>query len=88
MPVLRLLVENGAYVKNDPIALKNAIRYGDEEAAKILLEHGADPNTKFPSGRTALETTIGSGRKEKERLLREFGARGSRRWSSIFVSPR
>ncbi|OQE28318.1 hypothetical protein PENSTE_c003G00398 [Penicillium steckii] len=72
MPVIRILLENGADVKKDPMALQRATKCTDRRIIRILLEHGADPYATGPNGENALDMAIQGGRKDVERIFREF----------------
>jgi ankyrin repeat protein len=47
---------------------------GDAEAARVLLEAGADPNGAGGGGGTPLQTARENGNEELVGLLEEFGA--------------
>ncbi len=73
LPVVELLVGKGA---NDPnAALFLAAEQGQNDVARFLLEHGADPNAHYKDPATALHTTARLGNVELARLLLEHGAR-------------
>jgi uncharacterized protein len=78
---VRLLVERGAdleAVSTSAIAqvrpLGTAAFVRSVELGRILLEAGADPNARNPSGQTAIDTARENGDEAFAALLREFGA--------------
>ncbi|MGZ4162624.1 MAG: ankyrin repeat domain-containing protein [Tumebacillaceae bacterium] len=44
---LRVMLDNGVSVKEEPDALLAAVIFGHDEAAKLLLHYGADPNRTY-----------------------------------------
>jgi hypothetical protein len=77
---IRLLVRHGADV-NDPSVdespLLGAVKWSHFDAAKALLELGADPNSRDASGMTALHYMLKkSSDKQHFRMLIAHGARG------------
>lgn len=78
---VRMLIERGAdleAVSTSKVAqvrpLGTAAFVRSTTLARMLLEAGADPNAKTPSGHTAMDSAIENGDEEFARLLREFGA--------------
>jgi ankyrin repeat protein len=78
---VRLLVEREAPIERlaeAPFArvrpLGTAIFAGQPEAARILLEAGADPNGRDAGENRPLTTAEAKGHEELARLLREHGA--------------
>jgi ankyrin repeat protein len=65
----------GAYSKNSLRAtpLQSAAAARQLSAARILLEHGADPNCKGEDGYTPLHEAAGTGQIELVRLLIKYG---------------
>ncbi len=65
----------GAYSKNSLRAtpLQSAAAARQLSAARILLEHGADPNCKGEDGYTPLHEAAGTGQIELMRLLIKYG---------------
>jgi ankyrin repeat protein len=57
-----------------PILLAEVLRR-DETSVKVLLSHGADPNTKMPDGITALKIARNSGATGIVELLQQSGAK-------------
>ena len=74
LPLVELLVTNGA--KNLSVALFLAIQQQKVPVAKLLLEHGANPNIHYTAdnGPTPLHLAAGQGNVEEARLLLEHGA--------------
>ncbi len=71
--ITRILLENGANVNavsnDDWTALHSAAYFGRIETARILLDHGADPNVRNDAGKTPLEIAIDRGHGEVAGLL-------------------
>ncbi|KAH8428145.1 ankyrin repeat domain-containing protein [Aspergillus melleus] len=68
-----LLDTNPPHVRNHmDWALRSAIRGNDLEKTKLLLDYGADPNTKDYRGRSVLREAIGG--KEIFKMLLDYGA--------------
>jgi 5-methylcytosine-specific restriction endonuclease McrBC regulatory subunit McrC/ankyrin repeat protein len=61
-------------LNHDVTALMIASTEGNKEIAKLLLEHGADPNLKTKTGGTSLNLASMKGNKEIVKLLLEHGA--------------
>lgn len=72
IPVVKFLLESGSDIKTDVKAFHCAVRYGTENALRILLEYGVDPNATCPNGKSAFDVAFKRGDKQIERLLREF----------------
>jgi uncharacterized protein len=80
VPAIKLLLERGAAVNararnrfsNSP--LQAALLTGQYEAAKVLLQHGADANMRQAGGFAALHEAALSGRKDLVDLLLDHGA--------------
>ena len=80
VPAIKLLLERGAAVNararnrfsNSP--LQAAFLTGQYEAAKVLLQHGADANLRQAGGFAALHEAALSGRKDLVDLLLDHGA--------------
>lgn len=60
---------------NDRTSLIEAVRGGHAAITKLLLEHGADPNTKDDAGRTALHYAATQGDENIVRVLVNAGGR-------------
>ncbi len=76
---VKLLLELGANVqmretRKGLSALKFALARGYEDVARLLLDHGADPNETDNLNRTPLIFAAGQGNIELVRLLLELGA--------------
>jgi ankyrin repeat protein len=63
--------------KNTPLAI--VAGWGDVRAARLLIDAGADVNTKVEDGETALHRAVANQRKEIIRLLLDSGASKSER---------
>ena len=76
--VRRLLAagtDPNAWSEGNYMPLYHAVMQGQTESAKLLLEHGADPNLKAgPSQDPVLFTAINAGHGELAKLLVEHGA--------------
>jgi ankyrin repeat protein len=46
-----------------------AARFGQEDAARVLLDHGADPTARTPDGRTARDLAASAGHDDLVTLL-------------------
>eukprot|EP00929_Paragymnodinium_shiwhaense_P048577 TRINITY_DN24541_c0_g1_i1.p1 TRINITY_DN24541_c0_g1~~TRINITY_DN24541_c0_g1_i1.p1 ORF type:complete len:174 (+),score=31.19 TRINITY_DN24541_c0_g1_i1:333-854(+) len=77
--VVRILLEAKADVKavaptSNETALHSAAQQGHDAVAKMLLEHGAEPNACAESGDTALHNACAKGHLEMAKLLVQGGA--------------
>lgn len=70
--LVNLLLAHGA--RFDPAALDRAIWTGDEDIAKIALNHGADPNKADEKGHIPLLKAINGGNVDLVQILVEAGA--------------
>jgi ankyrin repeat protein len=95
--IVRLLLENGAQASlaarntQRVTALHGAVARGDVDIAKLLLDHGADPNARQESGFVPLHEAAANGTEAIARLLVEHGAqsrRGRGRWQDRMRSGR
>ena len=86
--IMELLIKNGAdieYEFYDNTCLVRAVRIGDIQAVKLLLEYGANPNVTDDGGYTLLEyiesgyiytyTVEVSNYEEIYRILKHYGAK-------------
>lgn len=70
---IRKLVKHGAAVEGAPGAqtpLMAAAMFGQAEAAKLLVELGADPHRRLEGGQNAIELAAGQGNAELAKLLK------------------
>ena len=58
--------------------LRWAVMHDQRSRVRLLLEHGVDPDTTFPDGRSAIEAAAMSGHREIVELLTERGAADAR----------
>ena len=58
--------------------LRWAVMHDQRARVRLLLEHGVDPDTTFPDGRSAIEAAEMSGHREISELLAERGAADAR----------
>ena len=58
--------------------LRWAVMHDQRSRVRLLLEHGVDPDTTFPDGRSAVEAAEMSGHREISELLTERGATDAR----------
>jgi ankyrin repeat protein len=78
--LIHLLVEKGAFLVHtrDDVAFKTPLQcaayYGEEEALKVLLEVGCDPNTIGGIFGSALQAAAAAGKKRCIELLLDAGA--------------
>jgi len=76
--VLKILCQRGADPNtntDDGPCLNYCIIYGKTEEAKVLLEHGANPNSReFQQGATCLASAVFEGNVEIAKLLLKHGA--------------
>jgi ankyrin repeat protein len=74
--MVRLLLEYGARVDGKPgeLALDGAARRGSAESVRLLLNAGADPNSRYYFGGTALMSAVAASRTEVVETLLEYGA--------------
>ena len=73
--IVKILVENGADVNDDrdgSSPLIEAVRTGDMDAIRFLIEHGAKPNKIDAAGETALSTALSYERFEIVNYLKNF----------------
>lgn len=64
----------GASLTSPPGIVETAVAHGERDALLILLEHGANPNTRSTSGHTPLTTAIRLNRHELLDILLANGA--------------
>jgi hypothetical protein len=57
--------------------LRWAVMHDQRARVRLLLDHGVDPDTTFPDGRSAIEAAAMSGHREIVELLTERGAAGA-----------
>jgi ankyrin repeat protein len=72
--LLPRIIAAGADLNKPPGIVETAVACGERESLLILLEHGADPNARTPSGNTALTTAIRLNRHEFIDILLTNGA--------------
>ena len=74
--VVKLLISEGADVKNDTTAFLNVVQYGNTEIAKLLLNNGANPNAVGGGllRRSILHIAVFGKNKEMVQLLIKNGA--------------
>ncbi|XP_044740048.1 serine/threonine-protein phosphatase 6 regulatory ankyrin repeat subunit B-like [Chrysoperla carnea] len=58
LKITKLLLDNGANVKDDPELLNIAVKRGCTEIVELLLQHNADVNATDENGYTALLSTL------------------------------
>ncbi|MFM7109538.1 MAG: acyltransferase family protein [Planctomycetota bacterium] len=85
------LLDAGADIEQPETRLKMrplawAAMTGNDEAARLLLERGADPNGATPDGNTPLHAAALAGRSEMAKLLVSKGA-DSARANSMGINP-
>ena len=73
VPMIQLLLENHAYIDaaspNGTTPLMMAVRYGTDDAAKLLMAEGADPTIKNQMGLTAVEFAAQADRKDMAQVV-------------------
>jgi hypothetical protein len=74
LAIAKLLLSRGADINGDPSLLFFTAQSGDAPVLDFLLNAGADPNMKRPSGAPALFAAAGSGSAEMVRALLAKGA--------------
>ncbi|KAL1773292.1 POTE ankyrin domain family member A, partial [Sigmodon hispidus] len=78
LPVVNVLLNNNceidAFDKNHITPLMKSVQCWKQKCAAILLEHGADPNTRDNSGNCALHYAVYNGHEEMAALLLEYHA--------------
>lgn len=79
LEMVKLLVKRGAVIDlcskdRNYSALMDAAQIGELKPAKILLEHGANPNIQSKNGQTALILAVGRHDSEMVKLLMQYKA--------------
>jgi ankyrin repeat protein len=54
--------------------ISNAVKYGNNEMVKLLIENGFDPNTQDKNGNTALHYAMSANKKKLQETLITLGA--------------
>ncbi len=73
VPMIRLLLDHFAYIDaaspNGTTPLMMAVRYGTADAARLLVEEGADPALRNEKGLSAVEFARQADRQDMEQLV-------------------
>lgn len=85
--LLRYLIDLNAYIDaqspNHTTPLMMAARHDRIDAARLLVEAGADPTPRNDAGRDAADYFVGNGKPDEARWIRERAAEFARRYGTV-----